>query len=400
MNKVKAYIPYSLYWSSPFARWQGEFAHLHSMKFAAKVGKDVFESKGLDLKQIDFALYGMTVPQHRSFYGAPWFNAMLGAEELPGTLINKACATGTRMIASAAAEIMSGAARVALVASGDRTSNSAHVYYPAPDAPGGSGVSEDIVMESFNRDPYVGCSMLQTAENVAKRFGISTEEQHEVALMRSEQYQMALANDRAFQKRYMPASIDVPTANFRKTLKSLEGDAGVYPSSPEKIAQLKPVLPEGSVTFAAQTHPADGNAGLLVVDSFETAKGLSGSDICVEVVGWGTSREQQGHMPAAPISATQAALTHAGISVKDLSAIKSHNPFAVNDIALSRELGIDLKMMNNYGSSLVWGHPQGPTALRSIIELIEELVINGGGYGLFTGCAAGDSGMSLIIKVS
>jgi acetyl-CoA acetyltransferase len=72
----------------------------------------------------------------------------------------------------------------------------------------------------------------------------------------------------------------------------------------------------------------------------------------------------------------------------------------VNDIALSRELGIDLKMMNNYGSSLVWGHPQGPTALRSIIELIEELVINGGGYGLFTGCAAGDSGMSLIIKVS
>ena len=105
-------------------------------------------------------------------------------------------------------------------------------------------------------------------------------------------------------------------------------------------------------------------------------------------------------MPAAPISATQAALTHAGISVKDISAIKSHNPFAVNDIALSRELGIDLKKMNNYGSSLVWGHPQGPTALRSIIELIEELVINGGGYGLFTGCAAGDSGMSLIIKVS
>lgn len=400
MSNAKAFIPYGLYWSSPFARWQGEFAHLHSMKFAAKVGKEVFESKGFDLNELDFSLFGMTVPQHRSFYGAPWFNALLGAEKLPGTLINKACATGTRMVASAAAEIIAGSAKVALVASGDRTSNSAHVYYPAPDGPGGSGVGEDIVMESFNKDPFAGCSMLQTAENVAQRFGISTEEQHEVALMRAEQYQMALANDRAFQRRYMPASVDIPTANFRKVQSSLEGDAGVYPSNPEKIAQLKPVLPEGSVTFAAQTHPADGNAGLLVVDSAETAQRLSGSPIIVAIVGWGTSREQLGHMPAAPISATQNALTHAGISVDDLAAVKSHNPFAVNDIALSRALQIDLTAMNNYGSSLVWGHPQGPTALRSIIELIEELVIKGGGYGLFTGCAAGDSAMSLIIKVN
>ena len=55
--------------------------------------------------------------------------------------------------------------------------------------------------------------------------------------------------------------------------------------------------------------------------------------------------------------------------------------------------------MNNYGCSLIWGHPQGPTGTRSIIELIEELVIAGGGYGLFQGCAAGDSGMAVVIKV-
>lgn len=397
---MNAFIPYGVYWSSPFARWQGELSHLHSMKFAAQIGKQVFESKGFDLREVDLSFYGMTVPQHRSFYGAPWFNAMLGAEQMPGTLINKACATGTRMIASAAAEIATGSAKVVLVASGDRTSNSAHVYYPAPDSIGGTGISEDIVLESFNRDPHVGCSMLQTAENVAKQFGIATEEQHELVLMRSEQYQAALANDREFQKRYMPASIEIPTANFRKVQGKLEGDAGVYPSNPEKIAYLKPVLPDGSVTFAAQTHPADGNAGLLVVNSAENAKRLSGSDIRVEIVGWGTSREKSGYMPAAPISATEQALAHTGISVDDLAAIKSHNPFAVNDLALSKAMGIELKRMNNYGSSLIWGHPQGPTALRSVIELIEELVVIGGGYGLFTGCAAGDSGMSLIIKVS
>lgn len=77
---------------------------------------------------------------------------------------------------------------------------------------------------------------------------------------------------------------------------------------------------------------------------------------------------------------------------------KSHNPFVVNDIVFSRETGVDLKRMNNYGCSLVFGHPR-PTGTRLIIELIEELVMRGGGNGLFHGCAAGDTAMSVVISV-
>jgi len=104
-------------------------------------------------------------------------------------------------------------------------------------------------------------------------------------------------------------------------------------------------------------------------------------------------------MPAAPIEAAHAALKAAGLSISDMAAIKSHNPFAVNDIAFARSFGIDLASMNNYGCSLIWGHPQGPTGTRAIIELIEELVLTGGGYGLFQGCAAGDSAMAVIVQV-
>ena len=64
------------------------------------------------------------------------------------------------------------------------------------------------------------------------------------------------------------------------------------------------------------------------------------------------------------------------------------------------QTGYDIKKMNNYGCTLVWGHPQGPMGVRAIIELIEELVIRGGGTGLFTGCAAGDTGMAVVIKVT
>ena len=73
--------------------------------------------------------------------------------------------------------------------------------------------------------------------------------------------------------------------------------------------------------------------------------------------------------------------------------------FSYVDIYFSRELGVKLEDMNNYGCSLIWGHPQGPTGTRLIIELIEELVLKGGGYGLFDGCAAGDTAAAVVLKV-
>jgi len=104
-------------------------------------------------------------------------------------------------------------------------------------------------------------------------------------------------------------------------------------------------------------------------------------------------------MPEAPVPAARRALAAAGIEIDQVKAIKTHNPFIVNDLVLAGSFGIDARGFNNFGSSLVWGHPQGPTALRSVIELIEELVLLGGGYGLFTGCAAGDSSMAVVLRV-
>ena len=99
------------------------------------------------------------------------------------------------------------------------------------------------------------------------------------------------------------------------------------------------------------------------------------------------------------IPAAKMALKNAGISIKDVTAIKTHNPFAVNDIYFCKEMDIDWKDMNNYGSSLIYGHPQAPTGARLIMELIEELVLKGGGYGLFDGCAAGDTGAAIVLDV-
>ena len=120
----------------------------------------------------------------------------------------------------------------------------------------------------------------------------------------------------------------------------------------------------------------------------------------VQLLSFGQARVKKGFMPMAVVPAAAQALGRAGITADQLGSVTSHNPFAVNDVYLARELKLDPERMNRHGCSLVWGHPQGPTGLRSIIELIEDLATAGGGYGLFTGCAAGDSAAAVVLKVS
>jgi acetyl-CoA acetyltransferase len=119
----------------------------------------------------------------------------------------------------------------------------------------------------------------------------------------------------------------------------------------------------------------------------------------VRILGFGSARAELGFMPEAALPAARQALAVAGLGIRDLHAIKTHNPFAVNDVLFAREMDVDLDAVNNFGSSLVWGHPQAPMGTRSIIELIEELALRGGGDGLFTGCAAGDTAMAVVLRV-
>src|SRR5215468_6011973 len=86
-------IPYGAYWSTPFAKWQGSFANLHSVEFAAHVAKAELAKRNIAPTSFDYAVLGMTVPQKASFYGLPWFMGLIGAREVGGPTINQACAT-------------------------------------------------------------------------------------------------------------------------------------------------------------------------------------------------------------------------------------------------------------------------------------------------------------------
>lgn len=398
MSFQRAYIPYGSGWSTPFVKWQGSMANLHPLKFAAQCATSALARAKIDAKVLDGIVLGFTVPSTQCFYGAPWVAALTGAPGITGPIVMQACATGARSIATAASMIDAGSNARVLVLTADRCSNGPHLYYSDSSAPGGTGQSENWVMDNFSKDPWAGGAMVATAENVAKEAGIDRAAQDALTLLRYAQYQDALKDDSAFLKRFMLLPLELNPSG-KKVIGTVRGDEGIFATSAEGLAALRPVLPEGTVTFGSQTHPADGNAGLLVTGADEAKELATDKAVSIRIVSSGEARVKKGFMAMATVPAARQALAAAGWSFADCNAIKTHNPFAVNDVYFSRETGVPADAVNRFGSSLIFGHPQGPTGTRLVVELIEELVLRGGGRGLFVGCAAGDSAMALCLEV-
>src|SRR3954465_13914718 len=214
-------IPLDSAWSTPFVRWQGPVAELSSLDVAEQVTK-----RGLSERawEVDELVLGFTVPQKQSFYGAPTLAARLGLGPVSGPMIMQACAPPVACVHAAAAS----GEGVRLVVVTDRTSNGPHIVYPSAGAPGGTPVSENWVMDNFGCDPVTGGGRLATAERVAAEAKFSKAEVDAVTARRWEQYADALADDRAFQRRWM-----VPIAGGAKR-QPTEGDSrwGVGPPPP------------------------------------------------------------------------------------------------------------------------------------------------------------------------
>jgi len=389
---TKVYIPYGGYYSTPFCRWQGSMQNDNAVTLGAATARRWFlEKRKVDPTMIDYLYFGATVAQNHWFCAHNWAGAILTDDKkfVPGLFVNQACSTSTTILNLAAKDIELGVYQVAYGLMTDRCSNGPHTVWPDPLGPGGQPDREDWNMDNFGGTPRHRAAMVETAENVAKEVGITKEECDALVLRRFAQFMEARANDRAFQKRYMfPPEV---TVNKKKT-KLVEEDEGWTATTAEGLAKLKPVRPGGCLSFGAQTFPADGNCGILVTTR-ERAKQLSADPkIEIQILSYGFARVKPMFMPAAPLAA-------AGLKISEIKAVKTHNPFAVNDIAFARKTGYDLMKMNNYGSSLIYGHPQGPTAGRNIAELMEELVLLGGGYGLWAGCAAGDTAAAMVFKV-
>ncbi len=388
-----ARIPYGTWGSSFFPAWQtSALAEVNIAQFAGEAMNRILGKRRVSTDRLDYLIIGSTVPWHWKFWNAPLVSSCVG-RRLPGFHVEEACATGLLATLAAGAEVQMGAAEVVGVLTFDRTSDSPVGVFPERRAYQRTVPLADV-WDNFGFDPATSGAMIATAGKAARKYKVDRREVDEVALLRHEQY-FAARESGALDNVLVP--LDILTVQGRP-LGRIDDDLGVRRITAGELAAMREL--DTCVTGGTQTHASDGMATLLVTTP-EKAKEISARpEVDIQFVAKSEVRSAPSLMPEAPVIAVRRLLDRTGLSMDDIAVAHSHNPFAVNDVIAARVLEFDWRDMNKTGCSLVWGHPQGPTLTRTLIEALEEAVALGGGYVLIFGCAAGDVGTSALFKVS
>jgi acetyl-CoA acetyltransferase len=367
-------------------------AEVNIGQFAGEGANRILGKRKVPKDSLDYLVIGSTVPWHWKFWTAPLVSSCLG-HRLPGYHVEQACATGLQAAVVGAAEVQTGAHDVVGVLTFDRTSDSPVGVFPERRSYERTQAISDV-WDNFGFDPATGNAMMTTAGIGARKYRIDRREVDELAHHRYEQYFQA--KESGFLDRVL---VPLDLLNIQgRPLGRVDEDSGVRQVTLESLRAMREL--DTCVTGGTQTHASDGMAVLLVATQ-EKARELSPRpEIDIQFIAKAELRTLPSLMPEAPTLAVQKLLEQTGLTMNDIVVAKNHNPFAVNDAIFAKVMHYDWHAMNNTGCPLVWGHPQGPTLTRVLIEALEEAVDLGGGYVLVFGCAAGDVGIASILKVT
>ncbi|MHC4548079.1 MAG: thiolase family protein [Planctomycetota bacterium] len=388
----RARIPYGTWGSSYFPAWQtSALAEVNIGQFAGEATNRILGLRKVPKSELEYMVIGSTVPWHWKFWNAPIVASCLG-HRIPGYQMEQACATGLQAVLLAGNEVQNGR-KVVSVVTFDRTSDSPVGVFPERRAHERTQAIADV-WDNFGFDPATGNAMIAAAGLTARKYKCSKEETDDVAFLRYEQY--FEAKESGFLDRVL-VPLDVLNVQGRP-LGRVDDDFGVRKLTRGGLRAMREL--DTCVTGGTQTHASDGMATLLVTTK-ERARELSPKpEIDIRFVAKTEVRTDPSLMPEAPALAVLDVLKQCDLTLDDMAVVKNHNPFAVNDVIFTQVTGYDWAKMNKTGCPLVWGHPQGPTLTRVVIEALEEAVSLGGGYVLVFGCAAGDVGIAAVLQVS
>ena len=389
----KARIPYGTWGSSFFPAWQtSALAEVNIGQFAGEAMNRILGIRKVPTSELQYLIIGSTVPWHWKFWNAPLVASCLG-RRIAGFHVEQACATGLQAVLLAGAEVQTGSNDVVGVLAFDRTSDSPVGVFPERRAYQRT-MAISHVWDNFGFDPATAKAMMVTAGNAARKHRLDRNEVDDIAFCRYQQYFAAKAS--GFLDRLL-VPLDVLNVQGR-LLGRIDADLGVRKLTLDSVRQMREL--DACVTTGTQTHASDGMSTLLVASPEKARELSSRPEIVIQFVAKAEVRTHPSLMPEAPTLAVQRLLDRTGFTLADVAVIKSHNPFAINDAIFSKVMKYDWSKMNRTGCSLVWGHPQGPTLTRLLIEGLEEAVDLGGGHVLLFGCAAGDVGIAALFRVT
>jgi acetyl-CoA acyltransferase len=360
---------------------------------AATVLKAAIErAPGLDPREVEDVIMGCAMPEGEQGLNLARIAAQRAGlpDSVCGVTVNRFCASGLQTIAMAAQQIMAGQAEV-LVAGGAESmsmvSMSGNKFSPNP--------------YLAQRDPAVYITMGLTAENVAKRHGVSREDQDAFAL-RSHQNALRAQQEGRFDASIVPLEVELVELNgdgaaHRRALSFARDEGPRADTSAAALARLKPAFAaSGSVTAGNSSQTSDGAAAVVLMSRQKAdALGLKPRARFISFAVGGVEPEVMG---IGPVVAIPKALKIAGLSLSDIDLIELNEAFAAQSLAVIRELGIDIEKVNVNGGAIALGHPLGCSGAKLTVQILDELERRGGRYGLVTMCIGGGMGAAGVFE--
>jgi len=378
---------------TPFGTYGGSFKDVSAMELAIAASKAAVERAGIQAQDVDNVVFGNVIhTSTNASYLARHIALHVGVPiQAPALLVNRLCGSGLQAVVSAAQSIRLGESHVSLVGG---TENMSQSPYMLRNARFGGGPKLHDMLTSTLSDEYCGIGMGVTAENLAKKYNISREEQDQFAY----ESQMRAASAREAGR--LAEEIVPVTVRDRKGRETLvTADEHIRPdTTPERLAQLKPVfLSDGTVTAGNASGINDGAAALVLAS--ESAVARLGLKPLARLLSWAVAGVEPEIMGIGPVASSKLALERAGLRLDDLDLVEVNEAFAAQYLAVEKELGLDRNKTNVNGGAIALGHPVGASGARVLLTLLYELRRRQAKRGLASLCIGGGQGITAIVEM-
>jgi acetyl-CoA C-acetyltransferase len=378
---------------TPVGAFNGAFANLPAHELGKIAIKAAMERAGVEGESINEVIMGQILTAGQGQNPARQASIAAGIPvESPAWGVNQLCGSGLRSVALGFQQIANGDAEIVIAGGQESMSMAPHAQHLRQGVKMGAFEMVDTMIKDGLWDAFNGYHMGNTAENVAKQYQITRQQQDEFAVASQNKAEAAM-NSGKFKDEIVPV-----------TIKSRKGDIVVdtdeYPKKGvtlESIAKLRPAFEkEGTVTAASASGINDGAAAVVLMRASEAAK--LGKTPLARIVSWAHAGVDPAIMGTGPIPASRAALKKAGWKKEDLDLIEANEAFAAQACAVNKDLGWDTSKVNVNGGAIAIGHPIGASGTRVLVTLLFEMQKRNAKKGLATLCIGGGMGIAMCVE--
>ncbi|HTQ81776.1 MAG TPA: acetyl-CoA C-acetyltransferase [Pseudolabrys sp.] len=378
---------------TPVGAFNGAFANLPAHELGKTAIQAAMQRAGIEPGRVNEVIMGQILTAGQGQNPARQASIAAGIPvESPAWGVNQLCGSGLRTVAIGYQQIANGDADVVIAGGQESMSMAPHCAHLRSGVKMGDFSMVDTMIKDGLWDAFNGYHMGNTAENVAKQWQITRQQQDEFAVASQNKAEAAMKAGK-FKDEIVPV-----------TIKSRKGDIVVdkdeYPKAGvtlESISKLRPAFEkEGTVTAASASGINDGAAVVVLMKASEAAK--LGKTPLARIVSWAQAGVDPAIMGTGPIPASRAVLKKAGWKKDDLDLIEANEAFAAQACAVNKDLGWDTSKVNVNGGAIAIGHPIGASGARVLVTLLFEMQKRNAKKGLATLCIGGGMGIAMCVE--